>query len=354
MKLENIDQNLILSKITEKDVVFKNALEKPFSLHGVFHENGAYQRMPKEIAESVSESVGYLSGFTAGGRIRFRTNSEYIALKVVAKKSFDILSLMPISGEFGFSVYIDGKYLNFIAPTQFDIIDKDPIYFDGIVWLDPKEHDIEIYFPLYFTINDVFVGLKEGCSISEHPKYKYQDPIVFYGSSITQGGCASHAGNDYISLLSRWLNSDIINLGFSGSAKGEQEMANYLASLSPSIFVIDYDHNAPTVEHLNKTHYNLYETIRKKHSLTPIVIISKPDIEKKGQNYVERREVIKNTLKKAKELGDKNVYFIDGETLFGTKDRDACTVDDCHPNDLGFYRMAETIYPVLKNILENR
>ena len=353
MKLENIDQNLVLSKITEKDVVFMNPLEKPFSIHGVFYENGAYQRMPKEIAKTVSDSVAYLSGFTAGGRIRFRTNSNYIALKVVAPKSFDIMLHMPISGEFGFSVYVDGKYLNFIAPTQFDIIDKDPIVFDGIVKLDGSEHDIEIYFPLYYTISEVFVGVNEGALISESKKYKYQAPIVFYGSSITQGGCASHAGNDYISLLSRWLNSDFINLGFSGSAKGEQEIADYLASLSASIFVIDYDCNAPTVKHLEKTHYNLYETIRKKHPLTPIVMISRPH-RKKGEYFDERREVIKNTLKKAKEQGDNNAYFIDGETLFGTKDRDACTIDGCHPNDLGFYRMAETIYPVLKNILEEK
>ncbi len=350
MKLENIDKNLVLSKVNEPDIKWFNSLENPFSIHGVFYEDNAFRRMPKTVAQKVSDSVAYLSRFTAGGRIRFTTNSNYIALKVVAPKSFDIMLHMPISGEYGFSIYIDGKYRSFIAPDQFDIVDKDPIYFDGIVRLDGKMHNVEVYFPLYYTISEVLIGLNNGASISSHPQYTNSAPIVFYGSSITQGGCASHAGNDYIGHLSRWLDSDIVNLGFSGSAMAEQVMADYLASLNPSIFVLDYDHNAPNIEYLEKTHFNLYKTIRSSLPQTPIVFLTKPDFEN-DFNEFNRRELIKNNYLTAKEQGDNNVYFIDGETLFGSKDRDACTVDGCHPNDLGFYRMAENIYPTLKNIL---
>lgn len=351
MDINKIDENLVLKRVTETDIVWHNPNNAPFSVHGVFYENDEYIRLPRKIAKTISNGVHYLSGFTAGGRIRFVTNSKHIALRVVAPKSFDIMLHMPIAGEYGFSVYVDGKFLSFIAPDQFDIIDKNPIVYDGIIKLDEKTHEIEIYFPLYYTISEVLIGLSSNAIIEKHPPYKHSAPIVFYGSSITQGGCASHAGNDYISILSRWLNSDIINLGFSGSAKGEQEMADYLATLCASIFVIDYDNNAPTVEHLKNTHFKLYETIRKKHALTPIVMISRPNTDT-TKDFKARREVIKNTIKRAIDLGDKNVYFIDGETLFGKKDRDACTVDGCHPNDLGFYRMAETIYPMLKNILE--
>ena len=113
---------------------------------------------------------------------------------------------------------------------------------------------------------------------------------------------------------------------------------------------MDYDHNAPNIEYLEKTHFNLYKTIRSSRPQTPIVFLTKPDFEN-DFNEFNRRELIKNNYLTAKEQGDNNVYFIDGETLFGSKDRDACTVDGCHPNDLGFYRMAENIYPTLKNIL---
>ena len=132
---------------------------------------------------------------------------------------------------------------------------------------------------------------------------------------------------------------------------GEKAMAEHLASLDASAFVLDYDYNAPNAEHLQATHYPLYERIRSTHKDTPILFISKPDFEYDGQS-AKRRAVIIETYEKAKANGDKNVAFIDGETLFGTFGRDGCTVDTCHPNDLGFYRMAETVYPVLKALLK--
>lgn len=355
MRIEDVDKNLALLKFNEKDVKFYNPKNEPFSLHGLYYENGEYVRLPGEIAKTVSEGVHFLSRFTAGGRIRFNTNSNYVGLRVVApKSSIEALSVkMPMSGQYGFSVYVDGEYKNFISPTAMDVANKEPLVYDGVVYLDGRSHNIEIYFPLYYSVNEVLVGLKEGCSVVQHAPYTYHRPIVFYGSSITQGGCSTRAGNDYISHLGRWLDSDFINLGFSGNAKGEKEIAEYIASLSPSIFVIDYDHNAPTVEHLKLTHLNMYKTIREKHKGTPIVFISKPDFENKEHGSVARREVIMNNYRLVKDSGDSNVYFIDGETLFGTKDRSACTVDGCHPNDLGFYRMAETIFPVLKEILGN-
>ena len=128
-------------------------------------------------------------------------------------------------------------------------------------------------------------------------------------------------------------------------------MQKYLASLSPSVFVLDYDYNAGDVQGLLDTHYPLYEKIRNAHPTTPIIFISKPDFEYDAIS-ADRREVIYNTYCKAKQSGDNLVWFIDGETLFGTHGRDDCTVDTCHPTDLGFSRMATVIYPVLKEALE--
>jgi len=123
-----------------------------------------------------------------------------------------------------------------------------------------------------------------------------------------------------------------------------------LASLDASVFVIDYDHNAPTESHLRATYKRLLETIRKSHPLTPIVIMTSPNSEYMYHGE-ERKEYIKSVYENAKSNGDENVYFIDGRTLFGEEDRDICTVDCVHPNDLGFYRMAKTVYPVLDKIL---
>jgi hypothetical protein len=143
---------------------------------------------------------------------------------------------------------------------------------------------------------------------------------------------------------------DYINLGFSGRAKGEPIMADYLASLKAQIMVLDYDFNAPDVEWLKATHYPLYQKIRTAQPNVPIVFMTRPNFLYDPKNSKPRREVIYNNYLKAKLAGDENVYFIDGETLLGKTDWDMCTSDNCHPNDLGFYRMAEKVGTVLKNI----
>ena len=117
-------------------------------------------------------------------------------------------------------------------------------------------------------------------------------------------------------------------------------------------FVLDYDHNSP-IDQLRERHKVFFDTIRQKNPDLPIVIMTKPDFEN-DPNAARRRDVIRETYHVARTEGDRNVVFIDGETLFGTEDRNACTVDRCHPNDLGFYRMTQTLYPVLDRLLNNK
>jgi len=143
---------------------------------------------------------------------------------------------------------------------------------------------------------------------------------------------------------------DFYNFGFSGSAKGELEMADYINTIDMSLFIMDYDHNAPNVEHLLNTHEPFFRRIREANPNLPILILSKPDFDYTVDGK-ERRAVIENTYNNAVKAGDKNVYFIDGETFFGENDRHLCTIDRIHPNDLGFYRMASVILPTMKKIL---
>lgn len=139
------------------------------------------------------------------------------------------------------------------------------------------------------------------------------------------------------------LDCDYINLGFSGSARGEQLIADYIAGLDMSVFVCDYDHNTPNPKHLSNTHMKLYETVRKANPELPVIFVSKPDFENGEEESIQRRSIVFNTYMQALGKGDKNVYYIDGKSLFGSQGRDSCTVDSCHPNDLGFMRMAEII-----------
>ena len=210
--------------------------------------------------------------------------------------------------------------------------------------------DITVFLPFAEIISDVEIYIEENSEIEEPTPYKYNKPIAFYGSSITEGAHATSPANSYTALISKHLDVDYYNLGFSGSAKGDIEIADYINTLKMSAFVLDYDHNTPNVPHLEKTHKAFFERIREKHPNLPIVMMSSPGFDY-GEDRAARRAVIKKTFEDAVKNGDDNVYYIDGERFFGNKDRHCCTTDTVHPNDLGHYRMAEVIEPVLKKIL---
>lgn len=351
MDITKIDKNFIVeTKIEQPDLKFYNALEKPFKIYGVFYENGKFRRMPEDVAKAVSYGVWGLHSSTAGGRIRFRTDSPYI----VVNAKMPPINKMPhfaLTGHCGFDMYItehgEKRYFRtFIPPVNIDG------GFESLIWLPEAvlTRDIEINFPLYTDVNELYIGIKEGSTITEHKPYKYEKPIVYYGSSITQGGCASRPGTCYQSIVSRHFDANYINLGFSGSAKAEPEMIEYIKGLDMSVFVYDYDHNAPTTEHLKETHEKSFKIIREANPNLPIIMMPRP----KGYQYdweKEREEIIKTTYLNAVNSGDKNVYFISSKELTAICGNEG-TVDDSHPTDLGFYSMAQAVIKVLKEILK--
>ena len=332
--------------------------EDIFSLHGVYFSNqeGQFRRLPKEVAEATSEGVTWLSKHTAGGRIRFRTDSKVVAIQVV-EPYVGVMHHMPMTGQMGFSLYIDEEYEETISPSLVHIQNRK----DGEIEfanfhcpLRPKKqgefYSYDFYFPLYNPVKKLYIGVEKGSKFKTPKKYKYNVPVIFYGSSITQGGCAGHPGNDYQGHISRALDCDYINLGFSGNAMGEPVMAEYIASLDHSVFVMDYDHNAPTPEFLEKTHYNFYKTYRNLRKDTPIIFVTKPNWWVNGETPARTATVLA-TYNRALQEGDDKVYFVDGKSFFG-KDLYSCTVDSCHPNDLGFWKMANKLTPVIKKALK--
>lgn len=127
-------------------------------------------------------------------------------------------------------------------------------------------------------------------------------------------------------------------------------MAEYISGLDMSVFVFDYDHNAPNAEFLENTHEPFFKAFREKKPDVPVVFVSVAD--RSYPNFEERRDVIFKTYQNALANGDKNVYFIDGQTIYEKVGYDLCTVDGCHPNDLGFWCMANSIGSVLDEIFK--
>ena len=354
MRIEEIDKNLKVEKtLGLDDVIFMDVRRDPFRVYGLYDYKNqpVFRRMPEDIAKATNDGVYGLHIHTAGGRVRFSTDSPYIAIRC-KMQGVTHFPHMPLIGTSGFDLYehklgTDTYIRSFMPPWDM----KDGYESVQHVSDGKTMHEYTIHFPLYNDVISLEIGLREGSALTGGPDYRDIKPIVYYGSSITQGGCASRPGNAYQNIISARRNIDHINLGFSGSAKGEDVIVEYMAGLDMSVFVCDYDHNAPTPEHLEATHEKLYRTIRAKNPDLPIIFVTKPDnlfTEDAGR----RRDVVYRTYRKAFEENPRRAAYIDGYALFGVDYRDCCTVDTCHPNDAGFVRMAEVIGAEIDRMLK--
>jgi len=349
MKIGEIDKNLALPTALDlPDVVWRDAKDLEIRGLAVYKKGEPFLRMPEEVAKQVNEGVQYLNTNTAGGRIRFCTDSPYIALKAVMPDN-ETMPHITMTGQSGFDLYQSDCGVSRYAGSY--LPGNRSHGYEASRETDGQRHTYTINMPLYDPVEEVYIGLKEGASLESPEPYRYEKPVLYYGSSITQGGCASRPGNAYQAMISRELNCDFVNLGFSGSARGEEAIARYMASLDPLVFVCDYDHNAPTPEHLAATHFPLYEIFRAAHPLTPYVMVSAPD-NTFGPDTRRRKQIILESFAKAVSSGDRHVYFVDGGRLFDGPFADSCTVDGCHPNDLGFCRMAEVIGRAVQTAIE--
>ncbi len=356
MILAKIDKNFALETNLEcDDIAWFNVRNAPFDFYGLFdpEKEGSFIRMPKDIAEKVSPGVVGLNFCTAGGRIRFATDSPYIAVKTV--QNFNHSPHMTHAMQGGFDLFsVKDGISKFAAPfiPPVEAVGG----FEQLRYVHNKGEMVTytMNFPLYGGAKEVYIGIKEGSHIAKGASYRDIKPIVYYGSSITQGGCASRPGNSYQAIISQRNNVDYINFGFSGACKAEIPMVEYLRELEMSIFVSDYDYNAPTAEYLDETHQRMYKMFREKQPDTPYIMVTKPDAwDWSDEESARRRAIVFRTFSEALASGDRNVYFIDGRSLFGADNRDNCTIDGCHPNDLGFYRMSEAIGVVIDEILRN-
>ena len=353
-RIEDIDENFQTAEIGGKKLKFRKAQEKPFAMSGFawYGKEHKFCRLPEAILPQTNDGVKSLAWYTSGGMLRFRTDSPVIAIKAKLLHK-NTMKHMPNSGSAGFDLYLgtgeNKKFVKMSAPE----VGSDSIEELLVDNLPKYIREWTINFPLYNGIKELSIGLAPECALEKPRQFAIEKPLLFYGSSITQGGCASRPGNAYFHMIARKLDANLINLGFSGSGRGEPAIAEAIASLELSAFIMDYDHNAPTIEHLIATHEKFFRIIRKKRPSLPVIFVSRCDYDRNFSESEERIAVIKQTYLNALSEGDKNVYFINGKILFGRKDRDACTVDGCHPNDIGFYRMAKHIWPVVKKALSS-
>lgn len=350
MKIEEIDKNFALPEnIMREGAVFHDVRKAPFILYGLEcpeDDTLPFHRLPTSVAEATSPGVAELNFHTAGGRVRFATDSPYILLYCDTGKPMSCMPHMPFTGSQGFDLYAKEEGGEVFRKAFFPTIDKiGATEFSGVY--DAPERKMTSYtldFPLYGTCEKLMIGLAPDATLTAGDAYAQSLPVVFYGSSITQGGCASRPGTCYIARLSRHFGFDYRNLGFSGCAKGEDAIVDYMATLPMRAFVCDYDHNAPSLEHLQATLPKLYRKIRDAHPDIPFFFLSSPG----ADCGLARRDYIFSVYKEARLAKDRHVYFVDGAEMYRGTFSDDCTVDGCHPTDLGFYRMYESVVPYME------
>ena len=327
-----------------------NCKEKPLKVFGIpfFEKEKRFERLPLSLRTKFSH-LDFLGRRCPGARVGFRTDAQTFTVRI---------TLRTLTPDIGMSIYSCQSVSVMIGERQ-------NAFFAGIV--NPPDYDTKT-FEKSFTkssameevtlwllrneeLESVEILVPDEAKVETPTPYKY-GVALYYGSSITEGGCCCNVTNGYPAILSRWLDLDYYNFGFSGSARGEPEIADYINTIDMNLFVLDYDHNAPSVEHLRATHESFFRRIREKHPELPILMLSRPDFDY-SKDAAQRRKVIEQTYHNAVKAGDKNVCYIDGQRFFGKEDRHLCTIDTTHPNDLGFYRMAKVILPVMKRMLNS-
>jgi hypothetical protein len=317
-----------------------------------------YDRLPVSYKDKVRQPVWDLSKSSAGITVRFHSNSTSINLKWTVLNDFD-MPHMASTGIKGIDLYtkynnkwryvttagaIVGlkKHQNKSKPL--DSISE----FELIKNMTPEFREYKLFLPLYDGVTKLEVGIDPTASIEKASPSSVK-PIVFYGTSITQGGCASRPGMAHTSIISRRLDVECINYGFSGNGRMETPIVELISEISASFYVIECLQNMDS-DQVKQRVRPLVETIRKKHPLTPIVLVENMMYKMAFLDQTLQDELIqenltlKNEFDKILKSGDQNIFYIKDNLL-----DDEGTVDGVHFTDLGFLRYADYL---LKNFKE--
>ena len=315
-----------------------------------------YDRLPAKAEGVVRPEVWDLSLDSTGLRYRFVTDAPELRGRWKLRREGHLaLPHMPATGVSGLDLYVrDGARWHWIGagrPENAGL--NEATLVDG---LTGEKREYLLYLPLYNGVESVEIGLPAGSVFEPAPdRYAQRKAILFYGTSIVQGGCASRPGMAHASILGRMLDWPIINLGFSGNGKSEPEMARLLAELDPAVYVLDSLPNLSAAEAAERVEA-FVAVIRAARPKTPIVLVE--NVTYAGSRYRQGRWVkaedvnalLKKLFEKLKTGGDNYVYYVPTGALLGRDGED--TVDGTHPTDLGFHRMAEGMAPILRKALQ--
>ncbi len=314
-------------------------------------DTSVLRRLPARLKETFRQAVWSLAQDPSGGRIRFRTDSKNVGI-VAQNPGFSNMHHMPSVGENGFDIYVDGKYLASTWPDKEGKMAQ--------IWgvgRERKMRDITIYLPLYKAVTIQSLSFEPEAQFEPPTPYAIPKPVVYYGSSITQGGCASNPGGSCQAILERWLNADFVNLGFSGNGLGEPALADAIRELDASCIVLDFWGNPSPAQYTNALPI-FVDHLREKRPDIPILVTgpfyfpAEETSAAMAKMQDTKRQFAHDLVESRRKKGDHRITFVDGLKMLN-RDQTSGLVDGVHCNSLGFYFNAQGLQPFLKKALRS-
>ncbi len=351
-RLEELDRNFLGTPALE-GLEWVDAFDPRLAVRGAGWPQEAYaarsfRRFPERLAKNQTASVQALSEMPAGWFIAFESDSSDLAARFYTKDTYQ-LPHMPPSGSAGGELYWHDRRNGRWVPVATAVPSLTHHHYEAVLLRDqpPLLREYRLYLPLYRVLEGLEIGIAPGATLRPLPTAEGEQPVVFYGTSITQGGCANTAGSDFVSAIGRTLNVEAINFGFSGNGRGEPEVALALREIDASLFVLDYVANVDAAR-LGETLPTFLRLLREKHPQTPIVLVGIVAYSRMLLNRVDRvntaarRDVMMKLYLEAKAAGDEHLYYIDGFDLLPAGST-GHYVDGLHPTSAGFGVMAERL-----------
>lgn len=311
-----------------------------------------YDRLPAQAKGVVRDAVWNLSRHSAGMMVLFRTDATAINVDHLVTSANLALPHMPATGVSGLDLYArdtDGHW-RWVAVTRPNAQHMKTQIVSG---LRPGMRDYAIYLPLYNGTESLKIGVPANSKFQPVAP-RVQKPIVFYGTSITHGACASRPGMAHPAILGRRLDRPTINLGFSGNGKLEKEVGQFLVELDPAVYVLDCLPNMVAAEITERT-VPMISQLRAAHPRVPIVLVEDRTYpaswirQSQQQRNDSSRIAFKAAYQQLLKDGVEKLFYVDGDSLLAS-DRDD-TTDGSHPSDLGFFNQANAIEPALRAAL---
>ena len=311
-----------------------------------------FDRLPAAAEGKVTTNVWSLSRDSAGMMVRFKTDATVIWTRYTLRSDRVAMPHMPATGVSGVDLYArdthgQWRWINVTKPDKKDVCQM------LINDLAPGLREFAGYLPLYNGVEKLEIGVPPDAKFEGLPP-RSAKPIVFYGTSITHGACASRPGMVHTAILGRRFDRPVINLGFSGNGRMDAAVGELMAKIDAAVYVIDCLPNMGPADVRQKC-VPLVKLLRAARPQTPIVLVEdrrytnawlRPE---KDKFHTENHAALREAFAALQKEGVQQLYYLPGDALLG--DDNEGSTDGSHPSDLGFWRQSAAFEPVLKMAL---